>query len=187
MKEMDEDVALAALLTALEDFHNIRNEMHACLKQGFLNMAKARRTMGRNSVSVLDTREQYSAEVTISMDPECDSEGRLEASKSIFSRNTVEPSAPPVVLRDGSLRQRGGVASPVEIEESLLQPDQDAPVRGDSMSLFATLVPPPLRKSKKNFTSVVDYAVEASNLAHRILCLRKVLADAGGQLSEKPA
>lgn len=33
MQEMDEDVALAALLTALEDLHNIRNEMHACIKQ----------------------------------------------------------------------------------------------------------------------------------------------------------
>lgn len=86
-------------------------------------------------------------------DAECDSKGRLEASESIFSRNRVEPAAPPVVFRDGSLRQRGGAAAPVEIEESLLQPDQDAPVRGDSMSLFATLVPPPLRKSKKNFTS----------------------------------
>ena len=71
----------------------------------------------------------------------------------MFSRNRVEPARPPVVIRDGSLRQRGGVAAPVEIEASLLQPDQDAPVRGDSMSLFATLVPPPLRKSKKNFTS----------------------------------
>lgn len=86
-------------------------------------------------------------------DAECDSEGRLKTSKSIFSRNRVEPAASPVVVRNGSLRQRGGVAAPVEIEESLLQPDQDAPVRGDSMSLFATLVPPPLRKSKKNFTS----------------------------------
>lgn len=80
-------------------------------------------------------------------------EGRLEASKSIFSRNRAEPAESPVVIRDGSLRQRGGAAAPVEIEESLLQPDQDAPVRGDSMSLFATLVPPPLRKSKKNFSS----------------------------------
>eukprot|EP00903_Cladosiphon_okamuranus_P011777 g11070.t1 len=187
MSEMDEDVALAALLTALEDLHNIRNEMHACIKQGFLNMAKARRTMGRNSVSVLDTREHYAAEVTVSIDADCDSEGRLKASKSIFSRNRIEAATPPVVVRDGSLRQRGGVVAPVEIEESLLQPDQDAPVRGDSLSLFATLVPPPLRKSKKNFTSVVEYAVEASNLAHRILCLRKVLGEAKGQLPAEPA
>lgn len=86
-------------------------------------------------------------------DAECDSEGGLEASKSIFARNRIEAATPPVVVRDGSLRQRGGVVAPVEIKESLLQPDQDAPVRGDSMSLFATLVPPPLRKSKKNFTS----------------------------------
>lgn len=117
---MDEDTALAALLTAIEDLHNIRNEMHACIKQvsdveltirkfvrtssplnssvpgaweapryqstgesdrnatlfllspliivqGFLNMARARRTLGWNSVSVLDTREEYNAEVTISM------------------------------------------------------------------------------------------------------------------------
>ncbi|CAM9098782.1 unnamed protein product [Hapterophycus canaliculatus] len=135
-------------------------------------MAKARRTMGRNSVSVLDTREEYSAEVTISIEAE---DGRLQGSKSMFSRNRVELPGSAVVMRDGSLRQRGGGAAHVEIEESLLQPDQEAPVRGDSMSLFATLVPPPLRKSKKNFTSVVDYAVEASNLAHRILSLRKIL------------
>lgn len=30
---MDDDIVLAALLTALEDLHNIRNEMHTCLKQ----------------------------------------------------------------------------------------------------------------------------------------------------------
>ncbi|CAM9940575.1 unnamed protein product, partial [Scytosiphon promiscuus] len=30
---MDDDIALASLLTALEDLHNIRNEMHTCLKQ----------------------------------------------------------------------------------------------------------------------------------------------------------
>lgn len=30
-------------------------------------MAKARRSLGRNSVSVLDTREEYAAEVTVSM------------------------------------------------------------------------------------------------------------------------
>lgn len=71
----------------------------------------------------------------------------------MFSRNRVEPAGSAVVIRDGRLRQRGGGGAHVEIEESLLQPDQDAPVRGDSMSLFATLVPPPLRKSKKNFTS----------------------------------
>ncbi|CAM9940508.1 unnamed protein product [Scytosiphon promiscuus] len=138
-------------------------------------MAKARRTMGRNSVSVLDTREEYSAEVTVSMEAEDCSDAGLQGSRSMFSRDRVEPPGSAVVIRDGSLRQRGGGAAHVEIEESLLQPDQEAPVRGDSMSLFATLVPPPLRKSKKNFTSVVDYAVEASNLAHRILSLQKML------------
>lgn len=83
------------------------------------------------------------------------SDERLQqlGSSSMFSRNRVEPPGSAVVIRDGSLRQRGGGAAHVEIEESLLQPDQEAPVRGDSMSLFATLVPPPLRKSKKNFTS----------------------------------
>lgn len=96
-------------------------------------------------------------------------EGRLEESKSIFSRNRAEPAASPVVIRDGSLRQRGGVAAPVEIEESLLQPDQDAPVRGDSMSLFATLVPPPLRKSKKNFSSGKQVALYTNSSRIRYL------------------
>lgn len=110
--KMDEDAVLTALLTALEDLHNIQTEMNTCIKQvreflfyflerlmqvretrksgteqsihhvqpwlwakctcpcvyqGFLNMAKARRSLGRNSVSVHDTREEYSAEVTIDM------------------------------------------------------------------------------------------------------------------------
>lgn len=38
---MDEDAALAALLTALEDLHNIRNEMHACIKQARLRKGTA--------------------------------------------------------------------------------------------------------------------------------------------------
>lgn len=97
-------------------------------------------------------------------DDERDAETRWEASKSMFSRNRVEPARPPVVIRDGSLRQRGGVAAPVEIEASLLQPDEDAPVRGDSMSLFATLVPPPLRKSKKNFTSGEQWWIRTHKL-----------------------
>lgn len=33
VEAMEEDVALAALLTAIEDLHNIRNEMHTCIKQ----------------------------------------------------------------------------------------------------------------------------------------------------------
>lgn len=84
---------------------------------------------------------------------ECDSDGQLQESGSKFSRNRTEPVDSPAGIRGGSLRQRGGVVAPVEIEESLLQPGQDAPLRGDSLNLFATLVPPPLRKSKKNFTS----------------------------------
>lgn len=56
--------ALAALVYLLKltitDYRDL-------VSQGFLNMAKARRSMGRNSVSVLDTREEYSAEVTIAM------------------------------------------------------------------------------------------------------------------------
>lgn len=81
-----------------------------------------------------------------------ETEGQLKEATSTFSRNRAEPAGSTVVIRNGSLRQRG-VAAHVEIEESLLQPDSNAPVRGDSLSLFGALVPPPLRKAKKNFMS----------------------------------
>lgn len=92
--------------------------------------------------------------VAISAD-NSESEERPQGYVSAFTRNrNSEAIGSPEVIRDGSLRQRGGAAAAqVEIEESLLQPDHDAPLRADSMSLFATLVPPPLRKSKKDFTS----------------------------------
>lgn len=55
---------------------------------------------------------------------------------------------------DGSLRQRGVAGTQqFDSEDSPIQSDSDVPTRGDSLSLFAGLVPPPLRKSKKNFTS----------------------------------
>eukprot|EP00904_Undaria_pinnatifida_P002072 jgi/Undpi1/11866/HiC_scaffold_4.g01565.m1 len=125
----------------------------------------------------------YQVEPMMTANPsaaDCDADGQLQDSGSVFSRNRTEPVDSPAVVRSGSLRQRGGVAAPVEIEESLLQPGQAAPLRRDSLNLFATLVPPPLRKSKKNFTSVVDYAVEASNLAHRILVLREIVETGAG-------
>lgn len=92
--------------------------------------------------------------VAISAD-NSDSEAGPQGDVSTFTRKRVsEANGSSVVFRDGSLRQRGGTAAAqVEIEESLLQPDHDAPLRADSLSLFATLVPPPLRKSKKDFTS----------------------------------
>lgn len=92
--------------------------------------------------------------VAISTD-NSDSEAGPQDDVSTFTRNRVsEANGSSVGFRDSSLRQRGGAsAAQVEIEESLLQPDRDAPLRADSLSLFATLVPPPLRKSKKDFTS----------------------------------
>lgn len=40
-----------------------------------------------------------------------------------------------------------------DAEESSMQSDSDVSSRGDSLNLFAGLVPPPLRKSKKSFKS----------------------------------
>lgn len=90
---------------------------------------------------------------TLDSATESKSEEQTLGSLSTFSKNRAEPADSSVVIRNGSLRQRGGGPAQVEIEESLLQPGPNTPLRGGSMSLFATLVPPPLRKSKKSFTN----------------------------------
>lgn len=72
-----------------------------------------------------------------------------------FARNRASESAGPSgTVGEGVLRQRGGtVVQQAHLEDSLLLSDSDALPRNDSLSLFAGLVPPPLRKSKKDFTS----------------------------------
>lgn len=153
-------------------------------------MAKARRSLGRNSVSVLDTRGQYSAEVKIDMSVPlstvlvfyapcfhapstfglfsftllcnflvrlvpCHSSSETKTGQetcTVFTRcgdlHVTESSA-----TEGSLRQRGAALHNLEDDEVSLQAESDTTLRNDSLSLFAGLVPPPLRRSKKNFTS----------------------------------
>lgn len=76
--------------------------------------------------------------------------------RAIFTRNhTTDGSTVSSTGIDGNLRQRGGAGMQQhnDAEESSMQSDSDVSSRGDSLNLFAGLVPPPLRKSKKSFKS----------------------------------
>jgi hypothetical protein len=59
-----ESSLLLALLLATDELHSAKAELNACLKQGFFNLTKARRssTAGGHSAgfTVLDAREEVS-------------------------------------------------------------------------------------------------------------------------------
>ncbi|CAM9159590.1 unnamed protein product, partial [Choristocarpus tenellus] len=146
------DDLLVELLLAIEKLHSLRTEMHTCLKQGFFNMTKARRSMGQNSVTVLNTREEYSAQSTVIIREEAGQEGVLAA--SVFTRDRGVGNWNMKSGSEGSLRQRTSVGvSQWTVEEASPQAGRELYGRGDSLNLFTGLVPPPLRRSKRDFSS----------------------------------
>lgn len=92
---------------------------------------------------------------------------------TIFTRNRrTEGNAVSSTCSDGNLRQRGGAVTQQQsdAEESPMQSDSDVPTRSDSLSLFAGLVPPPLRKSKRNFSSGEKLTLVPRKPSHCIAC-----------------
>ncbi|CAM9225360.1 unnamed protein product [Discosporangium mesarthrocarpum] len=145
--------------------------MHICLKQGFLNMTKARRSLGRNSVTVLNTREEYTAQSTITIQGKPLDTHIAAIGAGVFTRDRDIGALPPII-GDGSLRQRPAVGgSQWTVEEASPQ------VEPDTLNLFTGLVPPPLRKSKGNFSSALDYVVETANLAYQVAALHRKIEE----------
>ncbi|CAM9434596.1 unnamed protein product [Chrysoparadoxa australica] len=124
--------------------------------------------MGHNSLSVLDTRAELSAQVQLNIreeqgHPVYVHKSRLVASSAI---TTVSGSS------SEKLRQRGGVdaalgSSGDGLEVMTIEQDS-APMPPNTLDLFGGLVPPPLRQSKKHFSSTLEYVVVAANLIQKI-------------------
>lgn len=84
--------------------------------------------------------------------------------RSMFSRSeAAHRSGSPSAASDGNLRQRGSAAPPPR-DDQMQNPDSDAPItmRDDPLKLFAGLVPPPLRKSQKDFNSGKHMSIDGT-------------------------
>jgi hypothetical protein len=72
-----------------------------------------------------------------------------------------------------SLRQRGGGGGSDSGSNSMVadEPESSGPPQQDTLQLFGGLVPPPLRKAKRNFTAALDYALLVATLTQRVVLL----------------
>ncbi|KAG5177651.1 hypothetical protein JKP88DRAFT_226363 [Tribonema minus] len=176
-----------ALLEAADELHNAKAELSLCLKQGFFNMTKARLAAGGGAhsagITVLDTREEFHAAVTVELldkDPDASPARELRALKlpagHAFQRagNDDAPhSSGGSVNGSSSLRQRNHAGSD---SSTIAEEAAAASAAGkDSMQLFGGLVPPALRKAKRNFSSALDYVFLAAELTQRVALLYRAV------------
>ncbi|CAN0145297.1 unnamed protein product [Phaeothamnion confervicola] len=209
-----EDDVLLMLLHAVDNLHQMRSELHLCLKQGFFNLTKARMAgFGKNNITVLDTREELPATFSIGVEPDevtrltqeakrlagqplcpsgaetmetADAEPGSPRPLAVFRRRETRsasgngngtPAATPQTLR-----MRGAFADAASLMAEgpgfgsgswALEDGGDAVKITDPLQLFGGLVPPPLRKAKKNFAGVLELTIAAANMAQRVFMLER--------------
>lgn len=199
-----ETALLLELLSTVDELHTVTSEMHACMKQGFFNMTKARISGGSGAsmggtrvISVLDAREELKGTVTVGIRPlHSDTDEisslmdglginaghtyRIEregagGGRSTHTNDNQKGRTPP-----GNLRQRGSTHA-ADLGSSTLSPRADPASMSpetDTLQLFGGgLVPPPLRKAKKNFGSAVDCAFVVASLTQRVLQLQSAIEE----------
>ena len=61
----EEDAVLLAMLENCNDLYGQQQRIAKAMRKGFLNMAKARQSMGPGSLSALDCRERFGAQISV--------------------------------------------------------------------------------------------------------------------------
>ena len=61
----ESDKAVIALLQHVNELYGEHQQAAKLMRKGFLNMAKARQSMGRGALSALDCREKMAAQMTV--------------------------------------------------------------------------------------------------------------------------
>mmetsp|Transcript_6998 Transcript_6998/g.15994 ORF Transcript_6998/g.15994 Transcript_6998/m.15994 type:complete len:241 (-) Transcript_6998:340-1062(-) len=192
-----------ALLTVLRQAGELYEEQQLAskaMRKGFLDMAKARQSMGRGALSCLDVREDFKPQHMVEMN--ADAAGEAEGMTPRATPKQLEASAlwhrhrKPAAKAAGkakAVRRRGGQSDDQtdegqgtdsdSLESTDASPTTDANPESDPALLFGGLLPPALRRSKQDFAGAVGHYVAAANAAHRVLRSLAVLEEELGRNS----
>mmetsp|Transcript_104506 Transcript_104506/g.301274 ORF Transcript_104506/g.301274 Transcript_104506/m.301274 type:complete len:218 (+) Transcript_104506:1187-1840(+) len=164
-----EDEALVALLEKVDGLYAEQQRIAKSMRKGFLNITKARQSMGRNALSALNCRELVDAQVRVDATHE-------EDAGMLWERHRESPGA--VAPQNGAVRRRGagGLSGPIDEDTASShtpdEPAADDAVQGaaqkNTLMLFGGLVPPPMRKAKADFALAVEHCIAAANIAQSI-------------------
>jgi hypothetical protein len=185
------------LLQSVEELYSIQVELNDCLRQGFFGLTRARLSSagsGPSSYSALDTRERLNASFRVRL-----SERSAEEVLSSLGVKAPGGIGAMYVMRRAlsaadeqsrgsqyeGLRQRGHGSDGNE-SVGLLSEPTDPPV-ADTLDLYGGLVPPQLRKAKRDFSAGLAFAIRAATINQKVMILLKTLRqnrDEAGDLTE---
>jgi hypothetical protein len=193
MTALDSDETLLSLLRATSDLYTEQQHAAKNMRKGFLNLAKARQSLGRGTVSALDCREEILPQFTVD---EASSAQELEGAEPLWHRHskikTKMPSGAKILRRrgggtaevddtasEGSLESCGEESGPTTTADPSQGPHGNVtPQDRNPLLLFGGLAPPALRKSQSDFRSALEHYVTAAGLAHKIALAQSRLAAA---------
>jgi len=200
MTALDSDETLFTLLRATSDLYTEQQHAAKNMRKGFLNLAKARQSLGRGTVSALDCREEVLPQFTVD---EASSAQELEGAESLWHRHSkvkTKTSSGAKILRrrggggtaevddtasEGSLESCGEESGPTTTADPTQGPNGTVtPQDRNPLILFGGLAPPALRKSQADFRSALEHYVTAAGLAHKIAVAQNRLATAAQQKAE---
>ncbi|KAK0061384.1 coiled-coil domain-containing protein 115 isoform X1 [Biomphalaria pfeifferi] len=194
------DDTVLEIFDVLEHLYEAQDKLAQLMKHGFLNMSRARKSMGVKNVSADQIiRANILASVKVSVDEDLiqpSSEEEVGERELFQMLQNVEKkideqdkTTPPVTSSDSSSgprkrhtekssksdpdkqdKENGTKAAP-QVESSE-ESDISNRVVTNSLSLFGILVPPTLRASQKHFNDSLKVCVELANLKHRLHILK---------------
>mmetsp|Transcript_9688 Transcript_9688/g.17380 ORF Transcript_9688/g.17380 Transcript_9688/m.17380 type:complete len:205 (-) Transcript_9688:73-687(-) len=177
-----EDEVLVGLLEKVDAMYAEQQRLAKAMRKGFLNITKARRNLGPNSLSALNCREEIEAQIRI--------DAHEDDAEMLWQRHRDSPGA--AAPQNGAMRRRGagglsGPAAEDEELEALSTTEQEKRASDkDTLMLFGGLVPPPMRKAKADFAAALDTAIAAANIAHRIALAEREIREKYSHIIPEP-
>jgi hypothetical protein len=178
----DADDALVAMLRQVNELYQEQQLAAKSMRHGFLNMAKARQSMGPNSLSALDCREHMRAQFMLNKSAEVDyieSVADLDTARLWEKRQPGAGKgslAPVLRRRAGADGSDEGAAQLGTDSESSEHDNSDG--ERDPILLFGSMIPPALRRAKNDFAVALEHYISAANLAHKISQAERLMHEA---------
>lgn len=170
----NENRAVLVVLNQADQFYREQQRLAKLMRKGFLDLAKARSTVGA-PISALDCREELQAQFTLASDDVGSvSIGNLEAADA-WRKNVGAVGAGPEQQQQAQsadkLRRRG-----MESQELLSVSNEEQIEQTDTVLLFTALAPPTLRKAKREFVNALSSALKLANSIQRMQVAQAKLA-----------
>ena len=184
------DAALMLCLQQANELYEREQNASKLMRKGFMGLAKARRSMGRHSVSALDCRGELEAQLVVRVDsssqPPSANNKASSSAAVVWGRHETVP-ATPARGRSPVAAAEDGDALPSRRRNAAREPEPEAPPSSmegggeasdrpavkkpsDTLLLFGcALVSPHLRKAKQDFLASVDQLLAAANAANALL------------------